>query len=317
MRTLTAVAAALAFALGGAAADGPNKPASPATSAQAPVPRPRPTLPGGTPAEQVQALIRQYDEAAADFTARYQKAVSEAEQEKLFEHYYPMPDDYAALLVQIAEKHPKDPAALDALIWAARHARPTADQPESPFARASKVLVRDYLDSPKIGPFCMRLRYQSEDAAAPDVLRRVWTKNPDKAARAQAGFALAKLLRERAGWPRAFREMTPEQVARFEKAYGQEKVAALRRLDADAEEKEAEAVLEQLTQDRDLAAALADYGAKKVAVGDLAGRELFEIRRLRPGQPAPEIAGEDLDGKAFKLSDYRGKVVLLDFWGHW
>jgi hypothetical protein len=38
---------------------------------------------------------------------------------------------------------------------------------------------------------------------------------------------------------------------------------------------------------------------------------------LRLGQPAPEIEGEDLDGQIFKLSDYRGKVVLLDFWGHW
>ena len=32
---------------------------------------------------------------------------------------------------------------------------------------------------------------------------------------------------------------------------------------------------------------------------------------------APEIQGEDIDGKRFKLSDYRGKVVVLDFWGHW
>ncbi len=29
---------------------------------------------------------------------------------------------------------------------------------------------------------------------------------------------------------------------------------------------------------------------------------------------APEIAGVDADGKTFHLSDYRGKVVLLDFW---
>jgi peroxiredoxin len=28
----------------------------------------------------------------------------------------------------------------------------------------------------------------------------------------------------------------------------------------------------------------------------------------------PEIDGEDQDGKQFKLSDYKGKVVLLDFW---
>jgi peroxiredoxin len=38
---------------------------------------------------------------------------------------------------------------------------------------------------------------------------------------------------------------------------------------------------------------------------------------LNQGNLAPEIEGEDLDGKKFKLSDYKGKVVLLDFWGHW
>jgi hypothetical protein len=35
------------------------------------------------------------------------------------------------------------------------------------------------------------------------------------------------------------------------------------------------------------------------------------------GTVAPDIEGEDLDGNRFKLSDYRGKVVVLDFWGHW
>jgi hypothetical protein len=35
------------------------------------------------------------------------------------------------------------------------------------------------------------------------------------------------------------------------------------------------------------------------------------------GQPAPEINGEDIDGVAFQLSDYRGKVVMLNFWASW
>ena len=35
------------------------------------------------------------------------------------------------------------------------------------------------------------------------------------------------------------------------------------------------------------------------------------------GMEAPEITGLDLDGVEFNLSDYRGKVVLLDFWGDW
>jgi peroxiredoxin len=35
------------------------------------------------------------------------------------------------------------------------------------------------------------------------------------------------------------------------------------------------------------------------------------------GKIAPEITGKDLDGAAFKLSDYRGKVVVIYFSGEW
>jgi len=38
---------------------------------------------------------------------------------------------------------------------------------------------------------------------------------------------------------------------------------------------------------------------------------------LAIGKLAPEISGVDVDGRKFKLSDYRGKVVVLDFWGDW
>jgi hypothetical protein len=49
----------------------------------------------------------------------------------------------------------------------------------------------------------------------------------------------------------------------------------------------------------------------------IAAGQLFSLTRLQIGAEAPEIEGEDLDGITFKLSDYRGKVVMLDFWGHW
>lgn len=37
-------------------------------------------------------------------------------------------------------------------------------------------------------------------------------------------------------------------------------------------------------------------------------------KRLGVGEPAPEIAGESIDGGSARLSDYRGKYVLLDLW---
>lgn len=50
---------------------------------------------------------------------------------------------------------------------------------------------------------------------------------------------------------------------------------------------------------------------------DLAERSLYEIEHLSVGKIAPDIEGEDLDGVTFKLSDSRGKVVMLNFWATW
>jgi hypothetical protein len=45
--------------------------------------------------------------------------------------------------------------------------------------------------------------------------------------------------------------------------------------------------------------------------------EAFAAEHLQIGKTAPEIERVDTDGMVFKLSDYRGKVVMLDFWGDW
>jgi hypothetical protein len=38
---------------------------------------------------------------------------------------------------------------------------------------------------------------------------------------------------------------------------------------------------------------------------------------LHPGDPAPEFDVKTVDGQTVKLSDYKGKYVLLDFWATW
>jgi cytochrome oxidase Cu insertion factor (SCO1/SenC/PrrC family) len=52
-------------------------------------------------------------------------------------------------------------------------------------------------------------------------------------------------------------------------------------------------------------------------LGGTAGVQAHDPADLEIGKLAPEIEGEDIDGVPFKLSDYRGKVVVLDFWGDW
>ena len=41
------------------------------------------------------------------------------------------------------------------------------------------------------------------------------------------------------------------------------------------------------------------------------------VSTLTVGKAAPDIAGRDLDGKPFRLSDYKNKVVLLAFTAEW
>ena len=40
----------------------------------------------------------------------------------------------------------------------------------------------------------------------------------------------------------------------------------------------------------------------------------FTANGLRKGYLAPDVEGSDLEGKPMKLSDFRGKVVVMEFW---
>ena len=49
-------------------------------------------------------------------------------------------------------------------------------------------------------------------------------------------------------------------------------------------------------------------------------KSYFEHRLARfemVGKPAADFEGTDADGKPVRLSDYKGKVVLIDFWASW
>ncbi len=54
-------------------------------------------------------------------------------------------------------------------------------------------------------------------------------------------------------------------------------------------------------------------GAKEVKIAARPPRPVL----LAPGTPAPDFAVQDRSGKPVRLSDYKGKVVVLDFWSTW
>jgi peroxiredoxin len=55
---------------------------------------------------------------------------------------------------------------------------------------------------------------------------------------------------------------------------------------------------------------------KKSKYGDVIN-QYITTTNLKAGSYAPEITGTNLTGQKVKLSDYKGKVILLDFWASW
>ena len=71
------------------------------------------------------------------------------------------------------------------------------------------------------------------------------------------------------------------------------------------------AVLEQMKR---------DYGNLEhngYLISAICDAEIFDAKFLSIGCAAQDIVGLDQDGVELKLSDYGGKVVVLDFWGDW
>ena len=79
----------------------------------------------------------------------------------------------------------------------------------------------------------------------------------------------------------------------------------------DQEPERAEELFERIEKE------YADVEIRGRTLGEMVQGELFELRYLQIGMEAPEITAEDIDGTEFQLSDYRGQVVMLDFWGDW
>jgi thiol-disulfide isomerase/thioredoxin len=59
------------------------------------------------------------------------------------------------------------------------------------------------------------------------------------------------------------------------------------------------------------------FGAKSPLAAKALQEDLDRARRLLPGAEAPDFSQNTIEDKPFKLSQLRGKYVLIDFWASW
>ena len=71
------------------------------------------------------------------------------------------------------------------------------------------------------------------------------------------------------------------------------------------------------SQEATVLSRLLDIGRSNASYQGPVERSSFMLRALAVGKKAPETSGTDLDGRAFRLSEFRGKVVVLTFSADW
>lgn len=191
--------------------------------------------------------------------------------------------EFGTKAIATVKANPKSPSALKLLTMAMQTNPKEADN-------AIALIRKQYVTDPQIGTICPALVY-SDSPAAEDCLKEIAAKNPNKDAKAIATQSLGNRL-----------------LSRFS-VYAQKPVPEAER---EATVKRAEgyfnAVIAMYPDNPKSPIALQ---AQKALIG------LGNVLKLQVGKTAPEIAGEDIDGVQFKLSDYRGRVIMLDFWGNW
>jgi thiol-disulfide isomerase/thioredoxin len=249
-------------------------------------------------ADRLAAIQKEHKAAEAKFREALEALPENDEGRKkageLYDKYDKAQTNRFLQAVKIAQAEPKSDAGFAALEWVLTIPRsyhlPAGKQ-------AMELLTEHHAANPKVGKTIAWLGYYrprrgDNEAAAAALIQAVAKKNRDKTARGQAIIAIA--------WEAKWKF----EVAEYKKAKDADDLAA-------AAEKAFEIVVKDYADCRRL------IREDARTLGEEAKQELFALRNLRIGKTAPEIKGEDLDGKKLALSDYRGKVVVLVFSGSW
>ncbi len=187
---------------------------------------------------------------------------------------------FADTALDLAKADPKDDIALDATVFAVQRLAKYAITGEA-MDKAVKLISEHHLANPKLKTILADLRKAGK--AGTRLLESIADKATDDETKGIANFHLGTAVLEKA-------DETPNaEVAKALLAEGKKFLAIAKRL------------------------------APTAKVDGETIEKAAELALMLPivGNPAPDVTGSDLDDKKVKMSDYKGKVVLLDIWATW
>lgn len=254
------------------------------------------------PADRFAANQAKYEAARQEFMTAYAAAANDEEKKSLAEEKLPKPEDYADEFMKLAADCPETDVAFDSLVWVASKVSSgeVAD-------KAYDTLFADHLQDEGFKRVCTDLSYSEPSPKIETRLNLLIEKSPHDSVKAAATFALASYLSQL--------DTTRQYLADNPEFRGKASEETIKYLDErEVEPMAIEALYQTLISEY---AELKPREGSKRTYKSMSESSLFALKKLAVGMVAPEIEGADLDGVTFKLSDYRGKVVVLDFWGDW
>jgi len=217
----------------------------------------------------------------------------------------------ASKFLQWAEKNSAEPEAAEALAWTMALTRLSAEED-----KAAELLIKDHMKSTKLADAAKRIPNGPWTPAREKAARGIAEKAADKDAQGYGAIRLMQQLRQRTILA-VEKKDTGTKPSFLLKPYegSADAMASLEKSDID----------KIVTEADDLAKKIKDNHAKlpiggNYTVGELSTRVLLGLRNatnLAIGKEAPNFECMNIDGKKNKLSDYRGKVVVVDIWATW
>ncbi len=229
----------------------------------------------------------------------YQAAEGEKKQAAL-NKYMGIAPVYSLKMFKLAEENPKDDVGFDAAMNAFQ-----MGGGGSTSKKAMELILANHIDSPKLKPMIPNLGSSGDAGLA--ALKTLSEKSKDKGVQGESLYYLGAATLENADYPRSGKPLSAEeQTAQFKdaetilhraaKEFGDVKIVRGRKMPNQTEE---------------------EFMAKQPTIAKEVDGQMFFLNNLTIGKTMPDAASEDLDGKKVKISDYRGKVVVLDIWATW
>jgi len=306
--------------------------------------------PTKTPADELKAMQKEFGDLQTKFFEKYKAAKSKEVKKKLLENEQPDPTPFQDRALKFAEANAGTPAEINAVLWTIQVGMNSSKTQNSPQTqRAETILVEKVVAKAPLAEVASKLRVRvgPDSKVREAALLLAQTALDDKDAPRVLSWVAGSF--EPSKTADKAREILMDKFINHDVMMGVAQMMSFGFKKEDTEKVKAaidklRTILAKSTNPKvqaaacfSLASVLKDQGAEDKKEAEhlfqrvrsefasvnkmFAARAKGELNALHglldEGKPALPIEGVDLDGKPFKLADYRGKVVLLDFWGFW